>query len=54
MPEEEAKKGDINDNMPREVQIPRLSDSLRHSMYMSFVGGSNSKNSQFDWETFKI
>ena len=52
LPEEEGKKGVINDNKSREAQVPQSSDSLRPSMHMSFVGGNNN-SSQFNWDGFK-
>ena len=53
LPEEEGKKGAINDNKGRETQVPQSSDSLRPSMHMSFTGGMNSKT-EFSWDAFKM
>jgi hypothetical protein len=54
LPEEEGKKGVINDNKAREAQVPQSSESLRPSMHMSFAGGCNSNSSQFNWDAFKM
>lgn len=39
IPEEESKKGAVNQNKGRETQVPHSSENLRPSMHMSFAGG---------------
>lgn len=51
LPEEEGKKGVINENSKTEAQVPHSGVNLRPSMHMSFAGNAKT---DFTFDSFRM